>query len=59
MKLEASGVDARVVIWVREFLVGRTKRVRVGTQLSKEVKITSSVPQRSVFGPTIISSVRK
>ena len=26
-KLTASGVDSRVVVWVREFLVGRRKRV--------------------------------
>ena len=29
-KLEASGMDSRVVIWAREFLVGH--RVRVGGQ---------------------------
>ena len=34
-KLEVSGVDSRVVVWVREFLVGRTQRVRAGGQLSK------------------------
>ena len=33
----------------KEFLVGRTQRVRVG-QLSKEGKVTSGVPQGSVFG---------
>jgi len=38
-KLVASGVDLRVVIWVREFRVGCTPRVRVGGQLSKEVKV--------------------
>ena len=59
MKLAASGLDSRVVVCVREFLVGRTKTVRVGTQISKEVKVTSSVPQGSVFGPTLVSSVRK
>ena len=42
-KLAASGVDPRVVVWVREFLVGRTQRVRVGGQLSKKVKVTSGV----------------
>ena len=30
MKLAGSGVDSGVVAWVREFLVGRTQRVRVG-----------------------------
>ena len=44
-KLVASGVDSRVVVWVREFLVGRTQRVRVRGQLSKEVEVSSGVPQ--------------
>jgi len=52
-KLAASGMDLRVVIWVREFLVGSTQRVRVGGQLSKEVKVTSDVPQGSVLGPLL------
>jgi len=43
-------VNSRVVFWVREFLVGRTQRVRVGRKLSKEVKVTSGVPQGSVLG---------
>ena len=46
-------MDWRVVVWVRNFLVGRTHRVRVGGQLSKEVKITSVMPQGSLFGPLI------
>ena len=40
-KLAVSGVDSRVVFWVRELLVSRTQTVRVGGQISKEVKITS------------------
>ena len=44
-------MNSRVVVWVRDFLVGRTQRVRVGGQLSKEVKVTSGVPQGSVLGP--------
>ena len=43
-KLSALGVDSRAVVWVREFLVGRTQRVRVGGQLSKEVEVNSCVP---------------
>ena len=53
MKLVASGVESSVVIWVREFLVGHTQRVRVGGQLSKEVKITSGVRQGSIVGPLL------
>jgi hypothetical protein len=44
-------VDTRVVVWVREFLLGHTQRVRVGGQLSKKVKVTSGLPQGSVLGP--------
>ena len=51
-------MDLRVVVWVREFLVGRTQRVRVRGQLYKEIKVTSVVPQWR-FGHTAISSVRK
>ena len=52
-KLAASGVYSRLVVWVREFIVGHTQRVRVGGRLSKEVRITSSVPQGSVLGPLL------
>ena len=38
MKLAASHVDSRVVIWVREFPVCHTQRVRVRGQLSKMSK---------------------
>ena len=34
-KLAALGEDSMVVIWVREFLLGRKQRVRIGRQLSK------------------------
>jgi len=34
-------------------LLGRTQRVRVGGQLSEEVRVTSGVPQRSVLGPLL------
>ena len=40
MKLAASGVDSRVVVWVWELLVGRRQRVREGGKLTKEVKVT-------------------
>jgi hypothetical protein len=43
-------VDSRVVVWVREFLLGHTQRVWVGGKLSEEVRVTSGVPQGSVIG---------
>ena len=52
-KIANSGVDSRVIVWIREFLLGRTQRVRVGGQLSEEVRVTSGVPQGSVLGPLL------
>jgi hypothetical protein len=52
-KIANSGVDSRVVVWVKEFLSGRTQRVRVEAQLSEEVRVTSGVPQGSVLGPLL------
>ena len=52
-KIENSGVDSRVVIWIKEFLLGRMQRVRVGGHLSEEVRVTSGVPQGSVLSPLL------
>jgi len=52
-KIANSGVDSRVVVWIREFFLGRTQRVRVGGQLSAEVGVMSGVPQGSVLGPLL------
>jgi len=50
-KIAAWGVDSRVVVWIREFLIGRSQRVRVGRHYSEEVRVTSGIPQRSVLSP--------
>ena len=47
-KIEATGVDLRVVVWIKEFLLGRSQRFRVDGQLSEEVRVTSGVPQAYV-----------
>jgi hypothetical protein len=37
-KIANMGVDSRVVVWIREFLLGRMQRIRVGGHLSEEVR---------------------
>jgi len=49
-KVSASGVDSRVVILLRELLVGRKEMVRVGGQQSEEIKVNSSMPKGRVLG---------
>jgi len=50
-KIAATGVELRVVVRVKEFLLGRSQRVRVDGHLSEEVRVTSGVPQGSVLVP--------
>jgi len=49
----ATGVDFRVAVWVKGFLLGSLQRVRVDGQLSDEVTITSGVPRGSMLGPLL------
>ena len=42
-----------MVIWIREFLIDRSQRVRVKRHYSVEVRVTSVVPQGSVLGPPL------
>jgi hypothetical protein len=46
-------VDSKVEVWIREFLLGRTQRVRGGGKPSEEVRMTSGVPQGSVLDPLL------
>ena len=45
--------DSRVDVWIREFLLGRTQRIRVGGHLLEEVRGTSRDPQGCVLGPLL------
>ena len=42
-----------MVVWIREFLVDRSERVRVGRHYSEEVRVTSGVSQGSVLDPLL------
>jgi Reverse transcriptase (RNA-dependent DNA polymerase) len=53
VKLRAKGVSGEVGDWLREWLTGRTQRVRVGDELSSEKDVESGVPQGTVMGPCL------
>jgi hypothetical protein len=38
-KIANSGVDSRVVVWIREFLLGRTQGVRVGGNCLQKLEV--------------------
>ncbi len=52
-KVEAYGIQGKILQWLRTFLTTRTQRVKVGDFLSEEVKVLSGVPQGSVLGPLL------
>jgi len=58
-KLVAWGVDSRVVIWVRELLVGHTERVQSRRATIQGSQSNLRCAAREHFGPTTVSSVHK
>ena len=52
-KMAATLVDMRVVLGVKEFILGRLQKVRVYRQLSEEVGVTPGVPQGIILGPLL------
>jgi Reverse transcriptase (RNA-dependent DNA polymerase)/Endonuclease-reverse transcriptase len=53
IKLAAKGVAGEVTDWLRDWLTGRTQRVRVGDELSESQDVESGVPQGTVMGPCL------
>ena len=52
-KIEAYGIQGRVLQWIRNFLQGRRQRVVIGDGKSSWADILSGIPQGSVLGPIL------
>jgi hypothetical protein len=55
LKLAKANVRGRTLIWLRNFLTGRSIRTRVNHQLSEERATTKGVPQGSVLSPLLFN----
>ena len=58
-KIASSGVVSRVMVWIKEFLLDRTQRVRLGGQLSAEVKSNVRCTARKCIRSSSVPSLRK
>ena len=54
-KLEIYGLDRKSKEWFNSFLTGRTQRVKIGSQLSGPLNLTSGVPQGGILSPIIFT----
>ncbi len=52
-KLEAKGVGGEVLTWIKDWLLQRKQKVRVGKVLSTEENVESGIPQGTVLGPPL------
>ena len=52
-KLKVLCVSGRLVIWIREFLVGRSHRISANGLLSESFSVMSGISQGTVLGPIL------
>ena len=51
--LSSFGIKGSLLLWMKNFLIGRTQAVYVGDEVSRTTDVISGVPQGSVLGPLL------
>ena len=53
VKLQAKGIEGKLLAWISDWLLGRTQRVKVGRENSDCSDVDSGIPQGTVLGPPL------
>ncbi len=53
IKLDQIGIGGRIYNWIKEFLIERNIKVKVGDYISREGSIENGTPQGSVLSPLL------
>jgi ribonuclease HI len=54
-KMKKIGFNDQILKWIRNYLCGRTMRVRIGNKLSREVQLDRGLPQGAAISPMLFN----
>ena len=54
-KLKSYGISGPLHEWIKNFLTGRTQKVRINSHFSSKTEVHSGIPQGSILGPILFT----